>query len=59
MKRMTEELREAKQFEYKFQALQFSEVSLKNENKKLYERLQEKMVKEAESGASKEAQMEM
>lgn len=46
---MTEDLREAKQYEHKYKAVQTMQLSLENENKKLFERLSEKLEKEAEN----------
>jgi hypothetical protein len=48
MQRLTEDLREAKQFEHKFKTYLFMNNSLDQENKRLMDRLQVKM--EAEVG---------
>jgi hypothetical protein len=46
---LTEDLREAKQYEHKYKAVYTMKLSLENERDKLFERLSEKLEREAES----------
>lgn len=57
--RLTEDLREAKQFEHRFKAVEMMKSSLESENQKLLERLGAKLEKEVDQQTgSKEAQIE-